>query len=90
MKLDIKEILFWIVLVIAMILLIWNVFGNSPSEFIALASIILLVVMKVWSISDRQIKSENEMRYISRRVKEGFDKIGEDINLIKNKLGVGG
>lgn len=79
MSIDWKNILFWIFLIIAVILLIWNVFGNSPSEFIAIISTIFMLVLKIWSISDRQIKLEVG-------VKEGFIKIKEDINLIKKKL----
>ena len=76
-----KDILFWIFLIIAMVLLLWNVFGNSPSEFITLITIIFMVLLKMWAINDRQIKTETKM-------KEGFNKIRDDIGLIKKKLKV--
>ena len=31
MKINVKEVLFWVVFVIALVLLIWYVFGNSPT-----------------------------------------------------------
>jgi len=58
MSIDVKDILFWIFLAFSMILLIWTVFGNSPSEFITLSSFIFTVLLKVWKISDRQIISK--------------------------------
>ncbi len=62
---DIKDILFWIFLIFGMVLLIWNVFGNSPTEFIALVAIIFTVLLKVWKVSDRQIKSEVKFNFLA-------------------------
>ena len=62
-----KNLLFWILSLLAAILLLWNIFGNSPSEFITLITIIFAMVVKMWTLSDRQIKSE-------MRMKEGFNK----------------
>ena len=50
MKINLKELFFWIFLVLSMSLLLWNVFGNSPSEFIIMAGIIFMLVLKIWSI----------------------------------------
>lgn len=82
---NIKEIIFWIFLILAMVLLFWNIFGNSPSEFIALVAIILLVVMKVWSISDKQIITEFKVDAINKNIKEIFNRMKSDIELIKNR-----
>ena len=60
---NLKEILFWIFLAIAIILLVWNVFGNSPTEFAVMMTFIFTILLKVWSISDRQIRLE--MRFNS-------------------------
>ena len=81
MKVDIKEILFWIFLIIAVVLLLWNVFGNSPTEMFTIIGIIFMVVLKVWNISDRQLMTE-------MRIKDGFKKISRDMELIKYKLKV--
>lgn len=65
-----KEILFWIFLFISMGLLIWTVFGNSPTEFIALAGLIFTMMLKMWSISDRLIKLETRFNNLARDFKE--------------------
>jgi len=76
-----KDILFWIFLILAVFFLLWNIFGNSPSEFITLLTIIFMLLLKVWSVSDRQIRAD-------MRMKESFNKIGRDIELIKRGLKV--
>lgn len=70
MKVDIKEILFWIFLMLAVILLLWNIFGNSPSEFVTTITLIFALLLKVWSISDRQIKSEMKFNFLVKDFKE--------------------
>lgn len=73
MKMDIRNILFWIFLIISMMLLIWNVFGNSPAEFVTLATLIFTVLLKIWTISDRQIKFETRFNSFTRDFKRLAD-----------------
>jgi len=70
MKLNIKEILFWIFLTIAMALLIWNVFGNGPSEFITMMAILFTILLKVISISERLTKIETKFNFLAKDFKE--------------------
>jgi len=70
MKLDIKEILFWIFLAIAMGLLVWNVFGNSPTEFITMVAILFTILLKVVSTSERLAKIETKFNFLARDFKE--------------------
>lgn len=86
MKTDWKNILFWIFLIIAIILLIWNVFGSSPNEFIAIIALIFMLALKMWSISDRQIKLDIRFNSLQFNIKDGFNKIKTDMDLIKKKL----
>ncbi len=65
MKIDIKEIIFWIFLALSIILLIWNVLGNSPGEFITIVAILLTILLKVVSISERLTKVETKFNYLS-------------------------
>ncbi len=67
---DIKNVLFWIFLVFSLILIIWNVFGNSPTEFVALVAIIFTVLLKTWSIGDRVTKLEMRFNYLAKDFKE--------------------
>ncbi len=85
---NIKEIISWILLLISVILVLWYIFGNSPSEFIAIISIISIVVFKLWAVSDRQIKLESKVTILNNNVKNSFDNIKNDLSLIKKKLKV--
>jgi len=70
MKINFKETIFWIFLIIAIILLIWNIFGNSPSEFITIVAILFTVLLKVMLISERLVKLETKFYYLARDFKE--------------------
>ncbi len=67
---DIKEILFWIFLVLGVIFLLWTVFGNGVTEFVALVTLIFTVLLKTWSVSDRQIKLEMRFNALASDFKE--------------------
>ncbi len=88
MRLDIKETVFWIFLILAMILLLLNVFGNSPTEFFTIIGVIFMLVLKVWSISDSQIKSDIYVKNSFQKVKDDMNLIKKDLRLIKEKLKV--
>jgi len=72
---NIKEILFWISLLISMSLLIWTVFGNSPTEFIALAGLIFTLMLKMWSIGDRLLRLEMRFNALAKDFKEHTKKV---------------
>lgn len=67
---DVKDVLFWIFLVLGIIFLLWNVFGNSATEFIALVTLVFTVLLKTWTISDRQIKLEMRFNALAADFKE--------------------
>ena len=79
MKIDIREVLFWILLVILVGLIFWYVFGNSPTEVAIYVTITSMIILKVWHISDRQIKSDINAWH-------SFNNIKKDLILIKGKL----
>ena len=74
MSFNIKDIIFWIVLAIGIGLLAWNIFGHSPTEFITLITLIFAILLKMWSISDKQIKMEMIFKYLSKDFKEHLKK----------------
>lgn len=70
MKMDIRDILFWIFLLLSIILVLWAIFGNSPTEFIAIITLIFTLLLKIWSISDRLIRLEMRFNALARDFKE--------------------
>ncbi len=83
MKLSFKDIIFWVILILALALLLWNVFGNSPTEFITIISIIFMVVLKMWSISDAQIKTDINVRNSFNKIRDEIKFIKDDVTVIK-------
>ncbi|MBI2449702.1 hypothetical protein HYV49_05395 [Candidatus Pacearchaeota archaeon] len=67
---DIRDILFWIFLLLSIILVLWAIFGNSPTEFIAIITLIFTLLLKIWSISDRLIRLEMRFNALARDFKE--------------------
>jgi len=79
---EIKEILFWISLIFSLVLLIWIIFGNTPTELIFLVTIYLTMLLKTWSISDRQIRTEGKLD----RLKDGFIRLADDFKDLKKYI----
>ncbi len=70
---DIKEILFLIFLVLSIVLILWYVFGNSPTEFVAVITLMFTILLKTWSVSDRTIKLETRFNALARDFKAHID-----------------
>lgn len=75
---QIFNILFWILLAIGIGLLIWKIFGKSPTDLAVMMPFILMLIVKMWSISD-------ELKEFRHNVKFSFDKIKTDISNLKGK-----
>lgn len=85
-NLCIKEVLFWIFLIISVILIFWYMLGNSPNEFIAIITIIFMMIFKLWTVSDRLIRLEMKSDRINERIKHSFSHIKDDMSLLKNDM----
>lgn len=70
------NVLFWILLIIGIILLIWKLFGNSPTDLAVITPFILMLIIKMWAVSD-------ELKEFKHSVKSSFDKIKVDIDNLK-------
>ena len=62
---QILNALFWILLIIGIILVIWKIFGNSPTDLQITLTFILMLLFKIWAISDE--------------LKESFSKVKQDL-----------
>ncbi len=74
----ILDILFWILLIIGIILVIWRIFGNSPTDLSIIITFILMLMFKIWSMND-------ELKEFKHHVKLSFMKVREDLNKIKSR-----
>lgn len=65
--------LFWMLLIIGIILVIWKIFGNSPTDLQIILTFMLMLLFKIWSISD-------ELKEFKYEVKTSFHKVKEDLS----------
>ncbi len=75
---QILNILFWIFLIIGIIMIIWRIFGNSPTDLMIITPFILMSIIKTWSVSD-------ELKEFKYEVKSSFTKIKIDMDNLKIK-----
>jgi predicted RNase H-like HicB family nuclease len=50
-------------------------FGDSPTEILAMVSIAIVVLLKIMSVSERQVRTEMNVNLLDERVKNSFNKI---------------
>ena len=86
LKRKILDILFWILLIIGIILLLWYIFGNSPTELAITITFILTLLLKVWSISDNLNNFQYKTILSFHKIREDINKTKEEINNIENKV----
>ncbi len=67
-------------------MILWRVFGDSPTEFQVVSWIIGLLSMAVFRLFTLIYGVNREVGEIKVGVKSGFRKIKDDMGLIKNKL----
>lgn len=76
---DILNILFWTALIIVTLLILWRIFGNSPSDLSIMISALFTILLKMWAISDELKEFKHEIRF-------SFHKAKEDINALNQQL----
>lgn len=81
MKIKIWDVVFWIALVVGIVMVLWRVFGNSPTDLQVVAPFIVMGFSKMWGMNERLVRLE-------MRTMNGFRKVGDDIGLIKERLGI--
>ena len=81
-KINWLEVLLWIMMIVIFIMILSRIFGNSATDiqvYLGFASI-LVVIMGYISRLNREVGE------VKVGIKHSFDKIKEDVGLIKKKL----
>ena len=81
MRINFRNVLAWIFLLVAVILVLWLIFGDSPTELVVFSVVAGFVLMKMWDMGERQVELEV-------RAKNGFCNMKRDMNLIKKRSGI--
>lgn len=74
-KRKILNILFWIALIVGIILVVWIIFGNSPTELSVIVTFMLALLFKIWAISDETKEFKHEVKMSFAKVREDFSEL---------------
>jgi len=89
-KINIEDIMLIIMFLFAIGLVIWYFLGDSPTFEQIIIGFVLLIVfgiaIKTAVIGTKINYIERDVRGLKNDIKNSFEKIKEDMNLIKNKL----
>ncbi len=90
MKIDIADIVLIILFIISIVVGLWYLFGDSPTFE---QSMIIFLMAAVFGMAVNMSRDGVRLRYVERdlkdlkaNVKGGFNRIKEDMDLIKKKL----
>lgn len=90
MKMKIEDIIIVILAIISIAVVLWHFLGSSPT---LLESLIILILIIMFISNIQVIKNSVKLNLLEKgfdkldyNIKDSFDKIKEDMNLIKKKL----
>jgi len=78
-KRKILDIIAWIALIVGIIMVLWRIFGNSPTDLAVVTPFIIFGLAKTWS-------NNNKIYDLEIKMKNNFNKAKEDMNRIENKI----
>ena len=94
-RIKILDILFWVFLVIGIVMIMWRLFGNSPTDLQVLVPFVVMGFLKIWNMNEKQIRLEmgtkngfSRIKYDFGLMNDGMGLIKRDMGLIKGRLGI--
>ena len=73
-------------MIVGVIMVLWRIFGNSPTDIAVISPFIVFGLAKVWS-NNEEIKNVGyQVKLLARNTKHSFEKVRSDINKIENKF----
>ena len=65
----------WIALIIGVIMILWRIFGNSPTDFAVIVPFIIFGFAKILEIDSGLKDFKHEVKLSFTKVKEALDKL---------------
>ena len=69
--------------ILSIAVVLWYFFGNSPT---LLESLIILILTILFMSNVQVIKNTMKLNYLEKGIRDGFNNMKSDINLIKKRL----
>lgn len=80
---DWKDIMIIILTIISITVVLWYIFGSSPT---LLESLVILILTIMFISNIQVIKNSIKLNFFEKNIKNSFNNMKKDINLIKNRL----
>ncbi len=74
MNTKITEALFWTLILLSIFLLLWKIFGNSPTSDMVIYPIVIALVVKSWTTSEDIATIKSKLGNLERQ----FSALAED------------
>jgi len=86
LKRKILDAIAWIALVVGIIMILWRVFGNSPTDLAVISPFIVLGLVKIWSNNNTIKDVGYQVKLLSNNTKSSFEKVRGDMSRIESKI----
>ncbi len=85
LKRKILNIIFWIALIVGIIMVLWRIFGDSPTDLAIITPFIVMLISKMWDMNEAIIEVGHQVKILSMNTKSAFEKVKQDFENL-NKL----
>lgn len=82
----ILNIIAWIALIVGVIMVLWRIFGNSPTDIAVISPFVVFGLVKIWSNNEEIKNIGYQVKLLTNSTKHSFEKVRGDINKIENKF----
>lgn len=82
----ILNIVAWIALIIGVIMIIWKIFGSSPTDLQLIIPFVIFGLVRIWDMGMELKDFKYDVKLSFRKYRGDFNKLSEDLNKIKENL----
>jgi len=85
-KVKILNTFFWIFLVIGLVLLIWRIVGNSPTDYQVYGALFVALLIKVWTVGEDFSGLKGKLSSDIPEIKNKITKLEKAVSENRNSL----
>jgi len=90
LKRKILNVVAWVALAVGIVMVIWRIFGDSPTDLAVISPFIVLGLAKIWNVNselnDFKYDFSHQIRTLSTNTRSPFEKVKGDTGRIENKI----
>ena len=86
LKRKILDVLAWIALAVGIVMILWRIFGDSPTDLAIITPFIVFAILKTWNANNELKDFKTDHGIFKHQVKSSFDKVKENMSRIETKI----